>query len=64
MTSSLLISSFEDFKKSRQQLRNQQDDAKEIWEKLRDELNEKWSASQQHIYEEGDEDEDDDNDSG
>jgi hypothetical protein len=31
---------------------------------LRDELNEKWSASQQHIYEEDDEDEDDDNDDG
>ncbi|APA15468.1 hypothetical protein sscle_15g102380 [Sclerotinia sclerotiorum 1980 UF-70] len=38
ISSSLLISSYEDFKKSRRRLRNLQDDAKEISERLRDEL--------------------------
>ncbi|TVY90852.1 hypothetical protein LAWI1_G005641, partial [Lachnellula willkommii] len=42
---SFLISSHEDFKTSRRRLRNLQDDAKEASEKLRDELNEKWSAN-------------------
>ncbi|KAH6714503.1 hypothetical protein BKA61DRAFT_461383, partial [Leptodontidium sp. MPI-SDFR-AT-0119] len=44
-SSSFLISSYEDFKKSRRRLRNLQDDAEETSEKLRDELNEKWLAS-------------------
>ncbi|KAK0101219.1 hypothetical protein ONS95_012798 [Cadophora gregata] len=44
-SSSLLISSYQDFKKSRRRLRNLQDDAKETSEKLRDELNEKWLAN-------------------
>jgi hypothetical protein len=57
-SSSFLISSYEDFKKSRERLRNEQDYAKETSEKLRDELNEKWLASQQYIYEEDDEDDD------
>ncbi|CAD6446942.1 e69ae59f-bc29-45bd-8069-c3230145b024 [Sclerotinia trifoliorum] len=39
ISSSILISSYEDFKTSRRRLRNLQDDAKEISEKLRDELN-------------------------
>jgi hypothetical protein len=63
-SSSFLISSYDYFKKNRRQLRNLQDGAKETSEKLRDELNEKWSASQQYIHEEDDEDEDDDNDDG
>jgi hypothetical protein len=63
-STSLLRSSYEDFKTARRRLRNVQDVAKENSEKLRDDLNEKWSASQQHIYEEDDEDEDDDNDDG
>jgi hypothetical protein len=37
---------YEDFKKSRRRLRNEQDDAKNRSEKLRDELNKKWSAIQ------------------
>jgi hypothetical protein len=37
---------FSDYKTARRRLRNEQDDAKENSEKLRDELNEKWSASQ------------------
>ncbi|KAG9233183.1 hypothetical protein BJ875DRAFT_54485 [Amylocarpus encephaloides] len=41
-SSSFLISSYEDFKQSRRRLRNQQDDANETAETLRDELNEKW----------------------
>ncbi|KAM3084732.1 hypothetical protein ACMFMG_003190 [Clarireedia jacksonii] len=45
-SSSLLISSYEDFKKSRRRLRNLQDDSKETSEKLRDELNKKWSEKQ------------------
>ena len=45
-SSSFLISSHEDFKKSRRRLRNLQDDAKEASEKLRDELNKKWSENQ------------------
>jgi hypothetical protein len=44
-SSSFLISSYEDFKTSRRRLRNLQDDAKETSEKLRDKLNEKWSAN-------------------
>jgi hypothetical protein len=44
-SSSFLISTYEDFKKSRRRLRNLQDDAKETSKKLRDELNEKWLAS-------------------
>lgn len=44
-SSSFLISSYEDFKKSRRRLRNLQDDAKETSEKLRDKLNEKWSVN-------------------
>jgi hypothetical protein len=44
-SSSFLISSYEDFKTSRRQLRNLQDDAKVTSEKLRDELNEKLSAN-------------------
>jgi len=44
-SSSLLISSYKDFKKSRQRLRNLQDNAKETSEKLRDELNAKWLAN-------------------
>jgi hypothetical protein len=44
-SNSFLISTYEDFKKSRRQLRNLEDDAKEASEKLRDELNEKWSAN-------------------
>jgi hypothetical protein len=46
-SSSFLISSYEDFKKSRRRLRNLQDDAKESSEKLRDKLNEKWLANHQ-----------------
>ncbi|TAQ91129.1 hypothetical protein B7494_g575 [Chlorociboria aeruginascens] len=46
-SSSLLISSYKDFKKSRRRLRNLQDDAKETSEKLKDELNEKWLADHQ-----------------
>lgn len=45
-SSSLLISSHEDFKKSRQRLRNLQDNAKQTSENLRDELNKKWSKNQ------------------
>lgn len=45
-SSSFLISGYENFKQSRRRLRNQQDDAKEYSEKLRDKLNEKWSANQ------------------
>ncbi|KAL5322128.1 hypothetical protein ACEPPN_010097 [Leptodophora sp. 'Broadleaf-Isolate-01'] len=44
-SNSFLISTYEDFKKSRRQLRNLEDDAKEASEKLRDELNEKWCAN-------------------
>lgn len=44
-SNSLLIATFDDFKKSRRRLRNLQDDAKENSEKLRDELVEKWSAN-------------------
>jgi hypothetical protein len=44
-SSSLLISSYKDFKKSRRRLRNLEDDAKETSERLRDELNEKWLAN-------------------
>jgi len=44
-SNSFLISTYEDFKKSRRQLRNLEDDAKVASEKLRDELNEKWSAN-------------------
>jgi hypothetical protein len=44
-SSSFLISSYEDFKQSRRRLRNQQDDANETAETLRDELNEKWLAN-------------------
>jgi hypothetical protein len=40
-SSSLLISSYEDFKKSRLRLKNKQNYAKEISEKLKNELNEK-----------------------
>ena len=47
-----------DFKTARRRLRNVQDVAKENSEMLRDELNKKWSASQQYIREEDDEDED------
>lgn len=63
-STSLLRSSYEDFKTARRRLRNVQDVAKENSETLRDELNDKWSARQQYIYEEDDEDEDDDNDDG
>ncbi|KAH6713402.1 hypothetical protein BKA61DRAFT_644320 [Leptodontidium sp. MPI-SDFR-AT-0119] len=44
-SNSFLISTYEDFKKIRRQLRNLEDDAKEASEKLRDELNEKWCAN-------------------
>ena len=44
-SSSFLLLSYEDFKTGRQRLRNLQDDAKETSEKLRDELNKKWSAN-------------------
>jgi hypothetical protein len=44
-SSSFLISSFEDFKKSRRRLRNLQDNAEETSKKLRDELNKKWLAN-------------------
>ena len=44
-SSSLLISSYEDFKTGRRRLRNLQDNTKETSEKLRDELNKKWSAN-------------------
>ena len=44
-SSSFLISSYEDFKKSRRRLRNLQDVAKETSEKLRDKLNGKWLAN-------------------
>ena len=44
-SSSFLISSHQNFKKSRRRVRNLQADAKETSEKLRDELNEKWSAN-------------------
>jgi hypothetical protein len=46
-SSSFLIASYEDFKKSRRRLRNKQDEAKETSEKLRDELIERWSANQE-----------------
>ncbi len=46
-SSSFLISSYKDFKQSRQRLRNQQDDANEAAETLRDELNKKWLANHQ-----------------
>ncbi|KAE8445148.1 hypothetical protein EG329_013644 [Mollisiaceae sp. DMI_Dod_QoI] len=46
-SSSFFISSYDDFRKSRRRLRNHQDDAKETSEKLRDELNKKWSENQQ-----------------
>ncbi|RDL37426.1 uncharacterized protein BP5553_04859 [Venustampulla echinocandica] len=46
-SSSFLLSSYDDFKKSRQRLRNLQDNAKETSEKLRDDLNEKWSTNNQ-----------------
>lgn len=44
-STSLLIESYEDFKKSRRRLRNLQDDAEETSKKLRDELKEKWLAN-------------------
>ena len=44
-SSSLLIATYEDHKKSRRRLRNLEDNAKEAAEKLRDELHEKWSAN-------------------
>jgi hypothetical protein len=44
-SSSFLISSFEDFEKSRLRLRNLQDDAEETSKKLRDELNKEWLAN-------------------
>ena len=50
-------SSQEDIKTARRRLRNEQDCAIKNSEKLRDELNEKWSASQQYVYEEDEEDE-------
>lgn len=46
ISSSLLISNYEDFKTSRRRLRNLQDNAKEASEKLRDELNKQWSDNQ------------------
>ena len=44
-STSLLISSYEDFKTGRRRLRNLQDNAKETSEKLRDKLKERWSAN-------------------
>jgi hypothetical protein len=44
-SSSFLISSFEDLKKSQRLLRNLQDDAEETSKKLRDELNKEWLAN-------------------
>lgn len=64
ITSSFPTTSFEDFRKSRRQLRNQQDYAKENSETLRDELIDKWSTSQQYIKDEDEDDEDDYNDDG
>jgi hypothetical protein len=58
-STSLLRSSYEDFKTARRRLRNEQDYARENSEKLRDELKEKWPASQQYIHDEDEEDEDD-----
>ena len=58
-STSLLRSSYEDFKTARRRLRNEQDYARENSEMLRDELKEKWSASQQYIHDEDEEDEDD-----
>jgi len=46
-SSSLLIATYEDYKKSRRRLRNLEDDAKEASEKLRDELHTKWSVNHQ-----------------
>ncbi len=45
ISNSFLISTYEDFKKSRRRLRNLEDNAKEASEKLRNDLNEKWSAN-------------------
>jgi len=46
ITSTFITSGYENFKKGRRQLRNLQDYAKEASEKLRDELNDKWTANQ------------------
>lgn len=54
-SSSFLVSSYPDFKRSRRRLRNLQDDAKETSEKLRDELMEKWLVNQRLDEDEGDE---------
>jgi hypothetical protein len=48
-SSSLLISTYEDFKRSRRRLRNLQDEAKQNSEKLRDELKEKWLADHRSL---------------
>lgn len=53
-SSSLVISNYEDFKKARRRLRNLQDAAREISEKLRDELKLNWSAEQKSISKEDD----------
>ena len=53
-SSSLVISSYEDFKKARRRLRNLQDAARETSEKLRDELEQNWSAKQKSIDKEDD----------
>ena len=60
-STSLLRSSYEDFKTARRRLRNEQDDAKENSEKLMDELNKKWSARQPYIEVGGEDNNDDDN---
>ena len=53
-SSSLVISSYEDFKKARRRLRNLQDAARETSEKLRDELKQDWSAKQKPLNKEDD----------
>ena len=53
-SSSLVISSYEDFKKARRRLRNLQDAAREISEKLKDELKQNWSVKQKPISKEDD----------
>lgn len=53
-SSSLIISSYEEFKKARRRLRNLQDVARETSEKLRDELKQNWSAKQKSINKEDD----------
>lgn len=53
-SNSLVISSYEDFKKARRRLRNLQDTARETSEKLRDELKQNWSAKQKSINKEDD----------